>query len=195
MSQLFYPADAHVPAELRIEGFFIRMLTALDVDLDYDAVISNRDALLIGSGGRWPRDGFTRAENLADLQGHERDHAARSSFTYTVMNTAGTRCHGCIYINPLDETPRRLGFSTGDIGSAEASVTFWLRPEDVATDRDRALLNSLMAWLGDSWAFSRVTFMANENQHREIEIYRAAGLRKLYTLDRSPGRLAHFVYG
>jgi len=59
---MFYPSDAHVPEALRTDEFLLRPLRATDVTLDYDAVISSRAELLLGSGGTWPREGFTLEE-------------------------------------------------------------------------------------------------------------------------------------
>src|SRR5437899_168251 len=67
---MFYPGDARVPEVLQTDEFLVRPLRATDVQLDYDAVISSRAELLLGSGGTWPREGFTIEENLADLQQH-----------------------------------------------------------------------------------------------------------------------------
>ncbi len=83
---MFYPSDAHVPEALRTDEFLFRPLRATDVTLDYDAVIGSRAELLLGSGGTWPREGFTLEENLADLERHEQEHRDRVAFTYTVMN-------------------------------------------------------------------------------------------------------------
>ena len=94
---MFYPGDAPVPEELRTGEFLVRLLRATDVTLDYDAVISSCAELLLGSGGTWPREGFTLEENLADLQRHEQEHRDRVAFTYTVMNPAETECLGCMY--------------------------------------------------------------------------------------------------
>ena len=57
---MFYPGDARIPEVLRTDEFLVRPLRATDVALDYDAVISSRAELLLGSAGTWPREGFTR---------------------------------------------------------------------------------------------------------------------------------------
>ena len=101
----FYPEDAPVPAGLRTDEFVLRMLAATDVELDYDAVIASKDMLHLRSGGSWPREGFTLAENLADLQGHEADFHARRGFTYTIMDPGEMQCLGCLYIYPLRVDP------------------------------------------------------------------------------------------
>ena len=48
---MFYPSDARVPEALQTDEFLVRPLRATDVTLDYDAVISSRAELLLGSGG------------------------------------------------------------------------------------------------------------------------------------------------
>jgi ribosomal protein S18 acetylase RimI-like enzyme len=194
----FYPDAATVPVELRTDEVLLRMLRATDVDLDYDAVMASRDRLLIRSRGSWPRDGFTREENLSDLQGHERDHLARTSFTYTVMNLSETLCLGCVYINPLDGTLRRLGATEGQLATAgddEAVVTFWVRPDHGGPDLDRRLFDALRSWFAREWAFARVTFMANESQHREQQLYEGAGLRRRYAVDAPEVAGAYYIYG
>ena len=56
---MFYPSDARIPEALQTDEFLVRPLRATDMTLDYDAVISSRAELLLGSGGTWPREGFT----------------------------------------------------------------------------------------------------------------------------------------
>lgn len=195
---LFYPDNAPVPAELRTGEFLLRMLRATDVALDYDAVIASRDTLLVRSSGRWPREGFTIEENLADLEGHEADHHKRTAFTYTVMTPDETLCLGCVYINPLGEMLQRLGASEGDRHRAadyEAVVSFWVRPSLYAGDLDRRLLAALRDWFRDSWAFRRVLFMANQHQSRDLRIFEDAGLQRAYAIDTSDEPHLVYLYG
>ena len=209
----WYPADAPVPGELRTEEFLLRPLRASDVALDYDAVIGSRELLLVHSGGRWPAEGFSLADNLADLEEHEREHEERVAFTYTVLTPDGARCLGCVYVNPLRPTLRRLAGrgdyaavpgaddaadddpAWGDARDDEAVVRFWVRPECVAADLDRRLLAALLAWFRREWAFSRVAFLANRNQRRHLQPFADAGLRPHYTVEtaREPG--AYHLYG
>jgi RimJ/RimL family protein N-acetyltransferase len=97
----FYPAGAPVPNEKRADGLLLRPLRATDVELDYDAVMSSAAQLRRWSQTAWPADDFTLAENLADLERHEREHLERTAFTFTVLNPGGTRCLGCVYLAPV----------------------------------------------------------------------------------------------
>ena len=209
----WYPADAPVPDELRTHEFLLRPLRATDVELDYDAVIASRELLLIHSSGRWPADGFALADNLADLEEHEREHEERVAFTYTVMNVDETRCLGCVYINPLRPMLRRLAGrgdhaavpgaedrpdddpAWRDVRDDEAVVDFWVRPEGVAGDLDRRLLAALLAWFAREWPFSRVAFMANENQRRQQRVFEDAGLRRRYMVETPKEPRVYYIYG
>ena len=175
----FYPDDAPVPTTLRGDEFLLRPLRAADVDLDYEAVMASQETLRRGSGGQWPRPGFTLEENLADLQGHEADFHARRGFTYTVMDPTETRCLGCVYAYPLgdDEDDRDRDY--------EAVVWFWVRPDRVANDLDRRLLAALVPWLCSDFAFARVLFRAWANDERQTALFGEAGLR---VVDTRPGR-------
>ena len=54
-----------------------------------------------GSDDGWPSADFTRAQNLADLVRHEREHRERMAFTYTVVSRDQSQCLGCVYMRPL----------------------------------------------------------------------------------------------
>ena len=180
----FYPADAVAPVELRTDDVLLRMLQASDVDLDYDAVIASRAILWLRSDGRWPREGFTREENLADLEEHEAEHRARAAFTYTVMNPTETECLGCVYIIPFARLLERAGADDGikaAVREDEAAVSFWVRQSRLADNLDRRLLSALLPWFERDWAFSRVVYTANRRETRQQDLYAAAGLRLLYS--------------
>ncbi|HEY7124455.1 MAG TPA: hypothetical protein VH540_10925 [Ktedonobacterales bacterium] len=193
---LFYLADAPVPAGLRTEEFVLRVLRAADAALDYDAVISSREQLLVKSGGDWPREGFTLEENLADLERHERDFHERSGFTYTVMNPTETECLGCVYIYPLRSLLERVNASQerlARVGDYEARVWFWTRSSRLADHLDARLLEALRGWLRREWAFARVVFSVNANETEHLRLLQQAGLREQETLQGERSTL--YLYG
>lgn len=184
----FYPEGAVVPGWLRADEFLVRPLRATDVEADYDAVVSSRAELWLRSGGRWPREGFTLAENLADLEGHEREHREGVAFTFTVMDPTETECLGCVYINPLARMLERAGATGGQkvsAGEHDAWVTFWVRQSRLADGLDGRLLRALVGWSAAEWAFSRVVFAATRAQERQIRLFEAAGMRPTYDLPNS----------
>jgi hypothetical protein len=179
---MFYLEDARVPEALLTEEFLVRPLRATDVALDYDAVISSRAELLLGSGGTWPREGFTLEENLADLQQHEQEHLDRIAFTYTIMNPAETECLGCIYIGPLKRLLGNDGGSGEYLSDNTAYVSFWVRQRRLAGRLDRRLLQALIPWFQNEWSFSHVLFIAQKIEDRQIRLFEETGLRFLYSL-------------
>lgn len=191
---IFYPAGASVPHGFQTQHLLLRPLLAADNALDYAAVMASREYLQAGTSGLWPQDDFTPAENLQDLQEHEADHAARTSFTFTVMNPEGSECLGCVYLNSLDEllekyaalTPAPHSFPPGC-----GYVDFWMRPACQAAGLDRHLLDQLLDWFDREWQFPRVVFTANQLEQHQRGLYEQAGLQPLLTLS-SQNRITIF---
>ncbi|GHO71830.1 hypothetical protein KSC_107220 [Ktedonobacter sp. SOSP1-52] len=182
---MFYPGNAVVPETLWAEEFLVRPLRAVDVELDYEAVITSRAELLLKSGGRWPREGFTLEENLADLIRHEQEHHDRIAFTYTVMNPAETECLGCLYINPLERLLQRVGIFVEYLPENSAYVTFWVRQSCLVDNLDRRVLQALIPWFQTEWAFSQIVFLAKKVQARQIRLFEEMGMQLQYTLPKS----------
>jgi RimJ/RimL family protein N-acetyltransferase len=120
----------------------------------------------------WPADDFTREENRADLERHEREHHTREAFTYTVLNADGSRCLGCVYLRPLlpAAAPRCTG--TG----STAHVAFWVRTSELGNNLDAHLLTALRRWFATAWSFSCIVFVVSQQDTRQAELLAAAGL-------------------
>ena len=179
----FYPAGAPVPGEKRTDRILLRPLRASDVDLDYDAVMSSAPMLRAWGQSTWPADDFTLAENLEDLRRHEREHEERVAFTYTVLDPAGTRCLGCVYLSPVSPVTRALC----DGAAYPVRVGFWVRASEIANDLDRHLLACLLEWLANEWRFDRVAFLLSQRDTRQMTLLAEAGLRRRGTV-ALPGR-------
>jgi hypothetical protein len=171
----FYPEGTAAPASLRTSLFLLRPLLATDVDLDCDAVMSSRAELRRWSQSTWPAEDFTRAENLDDLERHEREHRAGEAFTYTVLTPDGSRCLGCVYVAPLRREEEAL-LGPAEAGERRARVTFWVRASDVAHDLDLRLFETLRAWFARTWSFDRIIFTAAKDEARQQKLFRDAGL-------------------
>lgn len=191
----FYPENVPVPAGLRTDEFVLRMLSPIDVELDYDAVIASKESLRAYSDGRWPREGFTIEENLADLEEHERDFHARTGFTYTVMNPTETQCLGCVYLYPIDNILRLAEIDEADLAtmrSTDANATFWARQDRHRDDLDKRLLAALISWLRNDFAFSNLWFTALAAEHRRVAVIREAGLNLIHTFPKGDTELLLF---
>jgi hypothetical protein len=170
-----------IPVGMVTNEFLIRPLLATDVELDYAAVMESKAFLRKWEQSGWPEDNFTLADNLEDLQRHEREHINRESFTFTVMNPTETECLGCIYIFP--RTARWLSqaetMSIGDTDWAnyEAVILFWIRQSRLAAAMDRKLLDVLRPWFEQAWTFDGYLFLTNEQFEQQVAMFEEANLQ------------------
>ena len=81
---------------------------------------------------------MTLDENRADLERHARDFAARTGFTYTVLDPADRDVVGCVYIYP-------------DKHGEHDAATSWVRATHA--DSDPALRELVSRWLAEAWPF------------------------------------------
>jgi RimJ/RimL family protein N-acetyltransferase len=167
----FLPADATVPEGTRTGRVVLRPLRAADVELDYDAVMSSAPELRRWSQASWPADDFTLAENLADLERHERDPAE-------------ARCLGCVYIQPAPDALAATFPPAAHVGA----VSFWVRTSEWASGLDAHLLAALRAWFRGEWAFDEVVFTTSAEQTRQAALFDATGFSRPARFTLSDGR-------
>jgi hypothetical protein len=146
----FVPEDFEVPAVLETDQFRLRMLSVDDVEKDYEAVMESRDLLIAMFGGPWPREGFTLAENLQDLEMHQREFLAREAFAYTVVAPDESRVLGCLYINPAKDP------------GVDARVHMWVRQSAYDHGLDPVLFETVQQWLATAWPFAVVAYPGRE---------------------------------
>ncbi|MGB0386914.1 MAG: GNAT family N-acetyltransferase [Ardenticatenaceae bacterium] len=188
----FYPASTSVPSEWRTNRLWLRPLRATDVALDYEAVMSSREQLRRWSQTDWPTDDFTLAQNLGDLEGHEREHEQRVAFTFTVLNPEGTRCLGCVYIIPLVAHTAHLYANA----TYAANVGFWVRTSEVPNHPstgsgqrlDKHLFATLRDWFATEWPFDALTFIISQQDTRQAALLSQAGLERRLTFELGDGR-------
>jgi hypothetical protein len=142
----FVPADFEVPTLLETEHFRLRPLTTGDVDKDYEAVMESAALLHSMFGRDWPREGFTREENLQDLAEHQQEFERREAFAYTVVSPDERSCLGCVYINPPRSHP------------ADARVYMWVRQSAYDRGLDPMLFRAVKAWIDERWPFENVIY-------------------------------------
>jgi hypothetical protein len=142
----FVPATFEPPVGLDHRAFRLRPLGPEHNASDYAAWSSSIEHIqrTPGFGGRtWPHD-MTLDENRADLVRHADDFAARTGFTYTVLEGSADAdtVIGCVYIYPSE----RDGY--------DAEVRSWVRAADAALDA--VLYDVVRDWLRVDWPFERV---------------------------------------
>jgi hypothetical protein len=148
----FVPTDFVVPLELAGPGFRLVPLGPQHNAADHAAWASSMEHIRAtpGFGGRpWPHD-MPAERNLADLEQHAVDFAARTGFTYTVLSPDdpdAAEVLGCVYIYPPEP---------GD--PHDASIRSWVRADHAALDV--ALYAAVRDWLARAWPFGAVEYAA-----------------------------------
>jgi len=191
----FYPQHAQIPDELRTKVFLLRPLRTTDVELDYAALMVSKEMLRRWSQSDWPTDDFTLEDNLKDLKRHEEEHLERKAFTFTVLDSTGSECLGCVYINPLARLLEYTKASEDDlavVNDHESVVAFWVRQPRLSDDLDKRLLKALIDWFKRKWAFSGVAFSTNDQDTRQMCLFDESGLGQRYVLNM-PGEAAKFL--
>jgi hypothetical protein len=85
----FVPEAFEVPAGLATDEFVLEPLEVDHNPADHAAWTSSIEHIRAtpGFAGReWPRPGYSLEDNEGDLRGHSADFAARTGFTYTVLD-------------------------------------------------------------------------------------------------------------
>lgn len=142
----FVPASFEPAAELATEHFRLEPLGPQHNERDYEAWSSSMDHIRATAGFAdpgWPRE-MTLEENRRDLERHAGDFAARTGFTYSVLDPAAQDVIGCVYIYPDKR------------GEADARVVSWVRASHAALDLP--LRETISGWLDEAWPFERVAY-------------------------------------
>jgi RimJ/RimL family protein N-acetyltransferase len=141
----FVPDDFEVPTGLDAGEFRLEPLGPQHNEADYAAWTSSMEHIHATPGfeGRpWPHP-MPAEENLSDLNGHAKDFADRTGFTYTVLASEDGQVIGCVYIYPA---------KPGD----GADVRSWVRADRASLDG--RLYATVASWLADSWPFETVSY-------------------------------------
>ena len=143
----FVGADFEPPSGLRARDFVLEPLGPQHNDADYAAWTPSIQHIRSTSGfstGSWPNDSISLDQNLSDLIRHADDFAARTGFTYTVLEPLTSQVMGCVYIYPSAD----LQF--------DARVRSWVSAEHAAVDQD--LRRAVTEWLARDWPFRSVDY-------------------------------------
>ena len=192
----FETLDFDIPEGLTTDDFVLRPITAADAEMDYAAVMESRDFLQTWDQTSWPEVDFTVAGNLDDMVKLERRHAARESFTYTIVNPDGTECLGCVYIMPPDAhsfvKSRITPVGNRQWNDYDAAIYFWVRKSQLAAEMDRALLDALRTWLSEDWEFRGHLFVTNEQFAQQVDMFENAGLQRSFEI-AEPGKPGRYL--
>ncbi len=160
MAKDFIPKDFVIPEKLETDKFFLRMLSVDDVELDYDAVMTSISHLQktkpFGPNSNFPPKDLTIEEDCASIKIHEKEIQNRDSFAFVVMNPAGTKSLGCVYIYPSVNH------------NYDAIVMMWVRQSELTNNLDEVLFLSVKKWIQEKWPFGKVAYPGRNNNWSEF---------------------------
>ena len=144
-SRPFVSADFDPPATLVRERFRLEPLGPQHNEADLAAWSSSVEHIRATPGypdGSWPPpEGMTPERNLADLERHAADFAARTGFTFTVLDPADDDVIGCVYLYPSPSEEHDVVVQSG-----------------VRADRaelDGPLADAVAEWIAEAWPWER----------------------------------------
>lgn len=182
----FGPAAPHASPELRTARFVARPLRAADAAIDHAAFVASPDTICRHSGGRWPTEGFTIAENVTLAMQHEQDHEARRNFAYMLLDPGADVSLGCVYLLPLTPFLERVAAPAGlrqRFDNQAAMITFWVRQDQEVTALPLAVVCGIRAWIEREWRFSSALFRVNPSETSSLAALRAAGCACSFSLE------------
>lgn len=140
----FVPDGFDPPTSLIDDGFVLEPLGPQHNASDHAAWTSSIEHIRATPGfpnGNWPPlEGMSPEANLADLNGHAADFAARRGFTFTVLDPVHRDdVIGCLYLYP----PERDG---------DVVVRSWVRAD--RAELDVPLAEAVTAWLAAEWPWT-----------------------------------------
>ena len=143
-SESFVPPEFEPPTSLVTEQFVLEPLGPQHNEADHAAWTSSIEHIRSTPGygeGSWPPiDGMSLEANLADLTRHAEDFAARTGFTFTVLDPVDRDVIGCVYLYPSKRD--------GDV-----SVRSWVRAD--RAELDEQLADAVAAWIADDWPWEQ----------------------------------------
>jgi hypothetical protein len=152
----FVPEDFVPPRAYQSSLFCLEVLSPQFSEQDYASVAASANTIrhVFGPTNDWPDSHMSYAENLADLQRHEREFEERKAFAYSILGICRSRYLGCLYIKQIkSKTDVDLRKSM-----YEAQVFFWLDAQADVGDLAQAILADLQHWLTQAWRFKAVAF-------------------------------------
>jgi hypothetical protein len=148
--QPFIPEDFMPPELVEAEGFKLVPLGPDVVDLDYEAYMSSIEHLqaTFTRSTNWPHADISAEDAMQDMLNEQERFVKRESFAYAVLDAAGERELGCVYVRPVSKP----GYGY------EAEVRLWVTKAEYDKGFDAELYEWAKTWLEESWPFDDVAY-------------------------------------
>ncbi len=167
-----------VPDHLVTPGFRLEPLADAFAELDHTAYVGSPVAITAHSAGRWPLEGFSLEEDRRLIADHEREHREGLAFAYAVLDPAGGRELGCLYLRPLADQLERIGASASvreSFPAPAAMVTFWLVDPPAPRPTAEQFLTAVLPWLRHDWPWGSWAFRCLPDEVETVQALTSSG--------------------
>ncbi|AMP16671.1 hypothetical protein [Collimonas pratensis] len=152
----FIPDSYSPPRFFQSDSFSLEVLSPKFAAQDFASVTASADAIrhVFGPANGWPDPQMSFAENLADLERHEREFLDHQAFAYSILSHDQEAYLGCLYIKPIksriENDLRKTAYG--------AQAFFWLDSQETEGNFSAQVLAELQMWLKNAWPFSATVF-------------------------------------
>ncbi|MCA9808520.1 MAG: hypothetical protein KC476_11250 [Cyanobacteria bacterium HKST-UBA06] len=170
---MFYPKNVQIPTKLEIAKYVLLPITVAEVSYfeyaDATGDIPDYDGYLI-------------------LEGYIKQHQRGTALTFFLLDKTSDKPElvGGVHIRP---GTHRLEPS----GKYQAIVDFWVTRSKLADNLDKQILEALITWFKQAWAFDQVFFEPEMGYHRtrQMKLFTEAGLEHKFGYKHG----SHPIYG
>jgi len=144
-SPKLFPQLTRVPSGFVKGDVVVEPLSITHAVIDLEAVFVSKEQLhkKYPSDSNWPLN-INLHDNIVDLGWHEKEFRDKSSFAFTVTNSARNKCFGCIYIYP---------------NGGSAAMSYWLRQDGASPITEAEFEVALHDWIASEWQDARIQFI------------------------------------
>ncbi|PFH08896.1 hypothetical protein BCF11_1271 [Collimonas sp. PA-H2] len=152
----FIPDGYAPPQAYKSDSFCLEILSPQFAAQDFASVTASANAIrhVFGPANGWPDPHMSYAENLADLERHEREFFAREACAYAILSHDKEAYLGCLYIKPIksriENDLRKSAYG--------AQAFFWLDTRENTSNFAEQVLAELQTWMKEAWPFKAIAF-------------------------------------
>jgi hypothetical protein len=171
-------------------------LQVANAALTYEAYLTNPDAPIHRTGKCHAVEGYTWGDHLRRLEEVEQEHRTHKRFSFAVLDTAGTKCLGCVHLALLRPFLLRYNASAQLLalaGDNTAMLTYWVCRPYRESELSQQLILAFHRWLNQEWELPDHLFRVDLAESIAIQTLTAAGLQLHFYFDVAIA-LRHYAF-
>lgn len=171
----FWQQEWTVPGKVQSNNLAIRPIKVSDKARFFHSYMTSQKWLYKRLGWAWPSEKSTLEQNSTMVDYHLEQAAAKTSFTYVVIDKSDNSVIGAVYMVPV--APKRQDRSGISRSSYNAEISWWLLQSAVDNNLHNDLFALLTRWLGDRWPWRQVMFPVSEKNKTAVQLLESSEAR------------------